>query len=164
MAAGQADGAVADLERSAENGDAQAAIELAVWYLEGRLIARDLRLARDWFARAGEIGSVAGENVFIAFLANGIGGEADWSAAAIRLRALAQRDEGARRQLELISRMELTGDGHPIEPARRRQLSEQPEAWAYQELFSADECGYLIDAARPLLQPSVIVDPASGGL
>lgn len=163
MAAGQVAGAVAELERSAAKGDAEAAIELAVWHLEGRLVARDLPRARDSFERAGQLGSVAGENVFIAFLANGIGGEADWSAAAGRLRELAQRDPQTRRQLELIERMELTGDGYPIEPARPRQISEQPKAWAFEALFSPDECAYLIDAARPLLQPSVIVDPATGG-
>jgi prolyl 4-hydroxylase len=162
IAAGRRDAAVAELEAAAQAGGADAALELAIWHLEGRLIERDLARSRDWFGCAGELGSAAGEQAFIAFLANGIGGGADWGAAVERLGTLAQRDERARRQCSLVERMELTGDGYPAVSLPRRQLSEQPEAWAFENFFSPDECTYLMDAARPLLEPSVIVDPVTG--
>jgi len=32
------------------------------------------------------------------------------------------------------------------------------------ELFTADECSFLVEAARPVLQPSTVVDPVTGAL
>jgi prolyl 4-hydroxylase len=150
------------LGRAAAAGDAEAALELGIWLLEGRLVPRDLAAAREQFRRAGQLGSVPGLNVHIAFLANGIGGAADWGAAVALLRGLAATDTGAQRQLALVEAMDLTADGYPMTAAEARPLSERPEASTFERLLTPEECAYVIDRARPLLQPSVIVDPSTG--
>jgi prolyl 4-hydroxylase len=154
---------VEQLRAAADAGDAAAALELATLELEGQLIPRDLVAARRHFQRAGELGSDVGQNVFIAFLANGIGGEPDWAGAVDLLRTMAG-DPRAARQLELLAGMELTDTGFPVRVAQGDMLCERPQAWTFSKLFSAAECAYLIDAADPLLQPSVIVDPSTGQL
>jgi prolyl 4-hydroxylase len=154
---------VEQLRAAADAGDAAAALKLATLELEGQLIPRDLVAARRHFQRAGELGSDVGQNVFIAFLANGIGGEPDWAGAVDLLRTMAG-DPRAARQLELLAGMELTDTGFPVRVAQGDMLCERPQAWTFSKLFSAAECAYLIDAADPLLQPSVIVDPSTGQL
>ncbi|MFL6726201.1 MAG: 2OG-Fe(II) oxygenase [Sphingomicrobium sp.] len=156
--------ALVELERGASASDPQSLLELGVWHLEGRYVARDLRRSRDYFRRAGELGELTAENVYIAFLANGVGGDADWSGAKARLERLARSHAGAARQLDLVENMALTSEGDPEVRPEGRQQSSSPDAWTFDDFFSAAECRYLIDAAAPLLQPSVIVDPTTGSL
>jgi prolyl 4-hydroxylase len=153
--------ALAALERGAAANDPASLLELGVWYLEGRHVSRDLSLSRERFRRAGELGDATAEHVYIAFLANGIGGEGDWQAAKERLRKLAVVDERAAHQIELVEDMNLRPDGCPASQRDGRQLSVEPEAWVFEDFASAAECEYLISTAQPLLQPSVIVDPAT---
>ncbi|HEX6603922.1 MAG TPA: 2OG-Fe(II) oxygenase [Sphingomicrobium sp.] len=162
VAAGQPRRGAELLGRAAARGDDEAALELAIWLLEGRLVPRDLAAAREQFRHAGELGSIPGLNVHIAFLANGIGGAADWSAALELLRDLGMRDPLAERQLALIEAMDLPPEGYPASPPQGQQLSDRPQARTFERLLSNEECAYVIERARPLLQPSVIVDPSTG--
>ena len=41
-------------------------------------------------------------------------------------------------------------------------LSQAPHLTLFHTLFSAEECRYLAEAAAPMLEPSVVVDPATG--
>ena len=41
-------------------------------------------------------------------------------------------------------------------------LSEAPHLTLFRGLFTAEECRYLTEAAAPMLEPSVVVDPATG--
>ena len=41
-------------------------------------------------------------------------------------------------------------------------MSEAPHLTLFPGLFTAEECRYLIEAAAPMLAPSVVVDPATG--
>jgi prolyl 4-hydroxylase len=161
---GDAQAAIAELERAGDAGDASSFLELAVWNLEGRLVPRDLHRSRDYFRRSGDLGQTTAEHVYICFLANGVGGAADWQAANDRLRKLAQTDGRAARQIELVDVMHITADGYPVTVPEGRQLSASPEAHRFEALFSPAECDYLVQTAEPLLQQSVVVDPATGVL
>jgi prolyl 4-hydroxylase len=102
--------------------------------------------------------------VYINFLAGGIGGSENWQVAADRLRSLGARDSQAARQVEILDEMALTLDGYPREMPVGRQLSSSPEAIVFEAFMSPLECTYLIETAEPLLEQSVVVDPASGQL
>jgi prolyl 4-hydroxylase len=80
------------------------------------------------------------------------------------LRILAQSDARAVRQIQLLEAMELTPQGYPRTKADGRRLSTRPEVRVFDRLYSPDECDYLIEQAGTLLEPSVIVDPVTGGL
>jgi prolyl 4-hydroxylase len=137
-------------------------LALGVWHLEGRYIRRDLSRSRELFAKAGELGDETAEHVFICFLANGVGGTASWEEAKNRLRRLAGHNDRAASQIALIDGMPLTSEGDPLEQPEARQVSQTPEAWVFESFLTPEECDYLVEAARPLLQESVVVDPASG--
>jgi prolyl 4-hydroxylase len=162
--AGDAGQALQLLERGARQGDAASLLELGVWFLDGRHVRRDLGRARDCFGRAGELGDSAAEQVYIAFLANGIGGEANWHAAKDRLLKLARQDAKAAQQVERVEQMALDDSGNPQGNLVARKLSSSPEVSVFEQFMSPAECDYLISAANPLLQQSVIVDPSSGQL
>ena len=156
--------ALAELERAGDAGDPTSLLELAVWRLEGRHVPRDLPLAREYFRKAGQLGNLDAENADLSFLANGIGGAADWRTATARLLELARTNKRAERQIELLEAMALDANGYPTEKPTGKHLSESPDAWAFEAFASEAECRYLIETAAPLLEQSVIVDPATGQL
>lgn len=159
---GDAQGAAAELERAGKAGDAASLLELAVWHLDGRHVPRDLPRSRDYFRQSGALGDATAEHVYICFLANGVGGAADWQAAKRQLGKLARTDERAARQIALVAAIELDRDGYPTSKPIGRQLSNSPEVHAFEAFFSPAECDYLIDTAEPLLRESLVVDPATG--
>ena len=164
VAGGDVGQAVAELRRSGGAGEPASLLELAVWHLEGRYVPRDLSLSREYFRNAGELGERRAENVYISFLANGIGGEANWQAAKNRLRALARYDATAARQIGLLEGMVIMADGHPVTGTDGKELSTAPAVWAFDDFLSPAECSYLVEKAQEFLEPSVIVDPATGQL
>ena len=140
--AGDPGQAVQLLGRRGDEGDAASLLELGVWFLDGRHVRRDLARARDCFRRAGELGAAAAEQVFIAFLANGIGGEADWQTAKDRLLKLAGQDAKAAQQLELVEQMALDDSGNPRDRLMARNLSSSPEVSVFEHFASSAECEY----------------------
>jgi prolyl 4-hydroxylase len=154
-------GAVGQLKTA---GDSASLLELAIWYLDGRYVPRDLRRSRDYFRQSGELGETAAEHVYISFLANGVGGAADWQGAMERLVNLVPGDWRAARQIELVQAMRIAPDGFPLTKPEGRQLSQSPEVYVFDKLFLPAECEYLVETAKPLLQPSVVVDPVTGQL
>jgi prolyl 4-hydroxylase len=164
LASGQSESAVAELRRGAARGDSLSWLELGMLFLAGRHVQRDLPSARYYFKRAGEAGDPTGKNIFIQLLGVGAGGEPDWNGAIAELRGLARNDDAAASQLALLDRMDLSTVGDPSGAIARRQLSTKPEVSSFDRLFSIEECAYLVRRAQPLLQPSVVVDPATGQL
>jgi prolyl 4-hydroxylase len=164
VAGGDVGRAVAELRRSGGAGEPASLLELAVWHLEGRYVPRDLPLSRGYFQQAGELGEARAENVYISFLANGIGGKANWQEAKNRLHALARYDAIAARQIGLLEGMAILADGCPVAVAVGKELSSAPAVWAFDDFFSPAECSYLIEKAQDFLEPSVVVDPATGEL
>lgn len=152
------------LEAASAAGDAASLLELGVWYLDGRHVQRDLSRSREYFRRAGAAGDSTAERVYICFLANGVGGTADWRAAKELLRKLAKSDANAALQLELLDAMEVDERGALQAQPVGHKVSTNPEVWTFEDFASPAECDYLIQTAEPLLQASMVVDPATGQL
>ena len=159
---GDVQGAATLLKRAEQSGDALAARELAAWLLEGRIIRRNLAEARAYFERAAALGDERSAAIARAFIAGGVGGPADWPRAIQLLRGAAATDPDAQTQLALIETMALGPDGDPQAAFPSEALSEDPDIRLFPALFSKGECDYLIEAARPALQPSFVIDPRSG--
>jgi prolyl 4-hydroxylase len=154
--------AIACLEQGVAKGDPASLLELGIWYLEGKHLRRDLRRSRECFRQAGELGEATAAHVYICFLANGIGGEANWQAAREQLRQLAESDPKAARQVGLVETMELDDRGYPKTKSVGDPLSTTPEVWRFSDLASSAECLYLIETSELLFQQSVIIDPSTG--
>ena len=150
------------LKQAESSGDALAARELALWCLTGRLIRRDLTASRALFERAARLGDPTSSAITRAFIAGGVGGAADWRRAMLLLKDAARQDPQAAAQLQLIQSMNLTDDGEPLGDFRATVLSEAPEVRLFPALFSKAECDYLINVAKPALQPSIVIDPETG--
>lgn len=159
---GDVHGAATLLKRAEQAGDAVAARELASWLLEGRIVRRNLAEAREYFERAAELGDERAAEITRAFMAGGVGGPANWPHAIELLREASAREASARAQLNLIERMSLAPNGDPTGSFPSNTLSESPDVRLFRNFFSEQECEYLIEAARPLLQPSFVIDPDSG--
>ena len=140
-------------------GDALAARELALWCLTGQFVRRNLANSRALFERAAALGDPTSAAVSRAFIAGGGGGPADWPRAMALLRAAVATDAAAAAQLELIESMPLGPDGEPRSDFSPETLSQAPEVRLFRGLFSKAECDYLIEVARPMLQPSIVIDP-----
>ena len=159
---GQAQNAVNLLGTAAAKGDADALLTLAELCLVGQVVHRDLPLSRDLFRRAAEAGSSAGAAVYRAFVANGTGATPDWPKAIELLEQAAKSDPVADQELAIISQMALTADGAPTTRVEGESLSVSPEVQLFRGLFSPAECDFLINASKPKLGPSLVVDPSTG--
>jgi prolyl 4-hydroxylase len=149
------------LIRAAGEGEASAQAALAHWRIAGNVVRRDLAEARRLLGLAGAQGDCDSALLHAYFLAAGIGGPDNWPEAHLALKAL-RRDPRAAAQLRRLAAMELDGNGFPPRPIATRRLSERPDVVAAERFMSKAECAYLVAAAEPMLQPSVIVDPATG--
>jgi prolyl 4-hydroxylase len=126
------------------------------------LRAGDPNDARDLFRRAAADGERKAAVIYANFLASGVGGPRDWRAALGRLRDLAASGRRSAREMALIERMALDGEGNPLPLPRPELLSERPHILRFARLVSLEECAYLRAAAAPMLAPSVVVDPKTG--
>jgi prolyl 4-hydroxylase len=152
------------LGRAGARGDADALEQLATFALRGDIVRRDLALSRNLFGKAGQLGSASAAATYRAFLANGTGGATEWNEALRLLDEAGASDPAAAHERDLISAMQLNEDGAPLGPLVPEQLSTAPEASIFRSLFTEAECDFLISAAQPMLQPSKVVDPATGAL
>lgn len=143
-------------------GDANAATLLAIWYLEGRIISRDVAKSRSLFAMGAALGNEDAGGIYVAFVAAGIGASPDWPEALRLLEARAHHDQTARAQLSLIQRMDLSDDGAPAVVPQVEPLSSSPRIAKVRGLLSVDECSFLRTCAEPLFEPSVVVEPQTG--
>lgn len=108
--------------------------------------------ARDLFGRAGAAGSREAAVIHCNLVASTL----DWEQGLELLRGLARISPRCRRELEIVEAMA------PGPPPAGKVVSEQPHLTLFPALFTPAECNYLIGAARPMLEPSVVVDAASG--
>jgi prolyl 4-hydroxylase len=164
LAAGQREQAIDELERAGDKGDGSSWFELGVWFLSGGQVARDLRRSREYIRRAAEAGDARASSIYMSFVAIGVGAEPDWPAAFKLLRQAAPDDPSAATQLTLFDAMKLSSSGDPLVAPPKRKLSDAPQVWLFERLLSEAECAHVIARARPLLQPSVVVDPITGQL
>jgi len=161
---GDVRGAADLLQRAVQAGDALAARELATWLLTGQYVRRDLAESRAMFEHSAGLGDQVSAGIVRAFVAGGVGGQADWPRALGLLREAAASDPVAAAQLRLVESMNLSRDGEPGGTFPSEPLSEEPEIRRFPGFFTPDECAYLVATAEPLLQPSLVVDPTTGRL
>lgn len=159
---GDVQGAAMSLKQAERAGDPLAARELATWLLEGRIVRRNLEESRSYFERSADLGDERSAAIVRAFVAGGVGGPSNWPRAVELLRDAAAKDAAARIQLSLIEKMSLEAGGEPTGPFDSSLLADSPEVRLFPAFFSPDECQFLIESARPVLQPSVVIDPYSG--
>ena len=154
--------AVALLERAAAEGSAEAAMLLAVCYLRGDRVARDLMRARAHLRRAVEIGHVDAALMEVALTANGSGAPADWPRALSRLEVAAKADPVAAEQLRLLRAMDLDASGMPRTPPAGAPVSTAPRITRFPRFFSPAECAHVARVTGALLAPARVIDPATG--
>jgi prolyl 4-hydroxylase len=152
------------LGRAGARGDADALEQLATFAFSGDIVRRDLALSRNLFGKAAQLGSASAAATYRAFLANGTGGATEWNEALRLLDEAGASDPAAAHERDLISAMQLNEDGAPLGPLVPEKVSTAPEASIFRSLFTEAECDFLIAAAQPMLQPSKVVDPATGAL
>lgn len=162
FAAGQHQQGLGLLAEAARQGDADALEQLAAMAISGEVVHRDLALARDLYGRAAQAGSGTAARTYYSFLANGTGGPADWPAALQLMDALASADPDIAIEREIIAAMSLTGDGTSSTRLKREIISQSPHATVFRDFLTHAECDFLIDRSKPALQPSLVVDPATG--
>ena len=142
--------------------EADALFEQAARALRGSDGRRDLAAARDLFRRSGEAGRSHAAVIHGNFVAAGVGAPPDWQGGLALLRILAETDRRCRAQLDRIEAMELTPDGDPAAVPAGETLCERPHIVRFKAFFTPEECAYLAGAAAPMLEPSVVVDSATG--
>jgi prolyl 4-hydroxylase len=130
--------------------------------LAGGGVPRDLASARDLFRRAGGAGRKDAAVIYANFVASGVGAPPDWQGGMSLLRGLAEIDRRCRTQLERIEAMALTPEGDPMTRPEGETVCETPHITRFGAFFTPAECAYLAAAARPMLEPSVVVDAATG--
>ncbi|HEX8192018.1 MAG TPA: 2OG-Fe(II) oxygenase [Allosphingosinicella sp.] len=142
--------------------EADALFDRAAAALSGSAGARDTVAARALFARAAAAGRRDAAVIFTNLVASGVGGPRDWPAAVRFLESLAPSGRRSARELEVLRAMALTPAGDPLEAPRGTRLCDAPEILHFPAFFTPAECAYLAEAAEPMLQPSVVVDAATG--
>ncbi|WP_313536322.1 2OG-Fe(II) oxygenase [Sphingomonas sp.] len=162
--AGKTAQACALLADAGTQGSAEAWMQLAVWYLIGAPVARDLDQARACLARAVAIGHVDGALMEIALIANGNGGRdtPDWPRALQALDVAAREDPVATTQRALLAKMNIRADGSPQAAPIGQVLHEATRLRRFPRLLTPEECAHLAATAQPLLEPSFVLDPGSG--
>ena len=128
--------------------DADALFDEAAAQLRANRVAE----ARELFRRAGEAGRHDAAVIHCNLVANG----GDWRQGMELLAGLARSDPRCRRQFEIVRAMDLSAK------LVGEVISQAPRLTFFRGLFSAEECRYLVEAAGPMLAPSVVVDPATG--
>lgn len=152
------------LHQAANAGDAGALFTLALWRVSGSLIQRDLPLSRRLLAGAAQAGEAMAALFYAYFLANGTGGQPEWPMAIEILRRLSKHDPACAEQLALLSGMALNSDGAPALIPAGKILNEAPHVVLFANFLSPAEAAYVQKTSTQRLQPSTIVDPATGKL
>lgn len=162
LAAGRIDDAVAALEAVGRAGNARAWLRLAVLRLTGDPVPRDLPAARAALTQARDRGDPDAALMEVALTANGTGGARDWRGAVELLTRAAQRDRLAAAHLEMLRAMDLDPDGLPRRLPELERLSTSPRVALARGFLTPAEARHIAEAAAGLLEPSTVVDPASG--
>lgn len=150
------------VEALSSDGNPEALHRLAIWRLAGQPLPRDLPLARRYLRSAAASGHRDAARLEVALLANGSGGNIDFSAARALLEELAKVDAEALRQVSLIRRMTIDEQGMPISPIIGAAVNTSPRILRFASFLTSDECREIASAAVNMLTPSVVVDPKTG--
>lgn len=159
---GRSDEALRLLDAAGAAGNADALAELALWYLRGDVVPRDLAGARSALRRAVAIGHVDAALMEIALTANGSGAAPDWPGALALLQRAAANDPLAAQHLGLLRDVALSPDGAPLALPDPLSLCAGPRILRFPAFCTPIECAHLASVAAPTLQPATVFDPASG--
>jgi len=159
---GRAEEAVSLLQSEAGKGNGEALYTLATWRIDGRIVRRDLHIARDLMAKAADVGHLKAALLHAHFTANGTGGSADFKSGRTLLESICEVVPEAAQQLEMLSKMNVDEHGAPGTPPSLIQISEAPAIYSATSFLNPEECQYLISKAGPRLQPSMVTDRATG--
>lgn len=154
--------AVALLEAAGTRGDGAALLELGYWFLEGRTGTRDLQRSRLAFGESAAAGNAEAGMIHLAFIAQGIGGPADWQEGLRLLRELAKESHTAQVAADLIGRMHIDEFGRPTDLPAPKRVSERPDVKIFPALLTREESQALVSIAKPMLSPSVVIHPSTG--
>jgi len=146
------------VEDAVHRGDPAALLMMANWRLYGANGPRDWKHMHALIDRAIANGHSPALALKANLVANGTGIAEDWHAATALLAKAARRDPAAAAQHKLISTLgDAAADLPPAE-----SLSATPEIRLYRRLLPAAVCNWMVEAATPVIKPSMVVDPVSG--
>lgn len=150
--------AIALITRSCQAGDLEAMFILANWRLWGIYGRRDLHECHVLLEKAAAGGWTEAARLRASLVANGTGCPSDVNAAHAILKKIAPTDEESAKQLALFEAMRVA---EGVTQTEFEELSADPTIRLVRKLLSPDECEYLIEKAKPLLRPSLVIDPLS---
>lgn len=151
--------AIALVEAAAGTDDAEALNLLASWRLFGVIVQRDLARAHAGLERAAALGHVEATRTRAFLTANGTGCAADFDTARAMLEVIAPADPYAALQIAFLPRMMPAGKAAA---AAREILCEAPSVVLIRGLLLPEECRYLTSMGAQHLQPSLVIDTATG--
>jgi prolyl 4-hydroxylase len=158
---GRVQEAMRTLEAGVDAGEGDSLFSMAIVRVHGGPLPRDLKLAGELFGKAAEAGIGDAAHCHVAFVTHGAGETPNWARGLTLLAKLAEHDEAARRQYQLILAMDLSDDGDPRSLPEAEQLSDSPDVRIFRGLFTSDECEFLIERAIPHLEPAMVGERAS---
>lgn len=162
LAAGNVAGAAEQLISAADTGDAEALYTLATWRISGRIIRRDTVAAREIMGSAAAAGHRDSKLLYAHFLANGTGGPPDRKRAREIFEGLRESEPEVDEQLDLLDRMPVDDEGDPKKPPQLDEVSKSPLIRTASNFLTDEECDYLARRAEPRLQPTMVIDRATG--
>ena len=118
----------------------------------------ELASARTLFGEAATAGRRDAAVIRCNLVASGV----DWSQGLALLRILARSGRRSRDELAIVEQMALAANGDPASIPAGEVIGESPHLVWFRALLNPAECRYLVEAAEPMLQPSVVVDARSG--
>ncbi|HEX8839407.1 MAG TPA: 2OG-Fe(II) oxygenase [Sphingomicrobium sp.] len=148
------------LKKAQEEEVAEAFLLEGLWLLEGRFVPRDLLAARTPLGRAADLGHVGAARTLAGLMASGVGAPSDWEGAVAMLKRWSDRDPIAAKQLHLIGRMSIDGQGWPTGEFVSRDLCADPLVQRVNALFTPQECAFLIELADPRMRRATIFHDA----
>lgn len=154
--AGRQADAIVLVEREAAAGDTWSQFCLAQWKLQGQGVPLDVAGAVGWLERASAAGMAQASMALTTFYATGTGCGENPARARELLQGLRSSLGFAEAQMRVLEQV--------VEPQdiAFETLSEAPLVRIYRGVLAPVESRSIRELAQPLLEPSFVIDPASG--
>ena len=149
---------IAFVERRAADGDAEANLIIAHWFLYGSDRPRDPAVAHRHLEAAANAGSTHATRIIANMISGGIGCSPDAEKAVALLRGVADRDEAAAAQVALLPYMMSDAE---VAAITRERISVDPVIEVLRNLLLPSECAYIQGLAAPVLKPSFVYEPGA---
>ncbi|MBV8907879.1 MAG: 2OG-Fe(II) oxygenase [Sphingomonas sp.] len=153
---GRAEEGLQRLREVASTGNPQALFILGDLTWSGNMAPQDPARGRLLFEYAAAAGHTQANILVTNLLANGVAGRRDWPLAMERLAVEGRKLPDRQRALELVLGMNLNAVGDPKSVPKPQDLSEQPYARMFEQIFTESECDYLMSVAEDRFEPSMV--------